>query len=113
MRNKQIIIVLAALLALMLIGTALAEPPTPTNPAPSPTSPVDPLGNMRDWMDRYWGQGSFDSMHSSPEGMVETCNSMMGSGGMMGGGSMMGNGARTSSQGSYGGMMGSGSWAPR
>lgn len=138
-RFKWIAITLGAVLTLTVLGTALAEPPAPGTPKPTP--PAGTLGDMRSWMDSYFGQGTFDRMHSSWEGMVDTCNSIMGEGGMMGGaggmmggpggmmggaggmmggaGGMMGNGSRTgpgtrtsTGQGTYGGMMG-GNWAPR
>src|SRR3989304_3385910 len=101
-RLKWIAITLGAVLTLSVLGTALAQPPAPGTPKPAP--PAGPLGDMRDWMDSYFGQGTFDKMHSSWEGMVDTCNSIMGEGGMMGSGGMMGGAGGM--MGGAGGMMG-------
>lgn len=132
-RAKWIAVVAGALLTVALLGTALAEPPTPTTPATPPTPQTDNWDSMRDWMDSQYGEGFFDRMHGSYEGMTESCNTMMGSGaagggmmgggmmgsgtwsgGMMGGGTwgggMMGPAAGASAQGRYGGIMGQ--WAP-
>ncbi|MDO8690080.1 MAG: hypothetical protein Q7R39_08745 [Dehalococcoidia bacterium] len=101
MRKAIWIAVLAgALLTVLLVGPALAGPPAPGATA---TPAVGDWGAMRDWMDAQWGQGFFDRMHGSPEGMVETCNTMMGGGGMMG------SGTGSTTQGHSGGMMGPGS----
>ncbi|MDP2661666.1 MAG: hypothetical protein Q8R28_13135 [Dehalococcoidia bacterium] len=112
MRKAMWIAVLAgALLTVFLVGTALAEPPTPGAPvAPA----VGDWGAMRDWMDAQWGQGFFDRMHGSPEGMGEACNTVMGSGGMVGfgigsttqhSGGMMGPGGPATQTGGWGSMM--------
>lgn len=110
-KTKWIAMIVGTLLAAVLLGTALAEPPTPTNPS-SPPPPGANWESMRNWMDSIWGEGFFDRMHSSPEAMTESCNTMMGSGGMMGAGGMMGSGGMMgnwsggATQGRYGGMMG-------
>lgn len=108
-RSKWLALAMGALLTMSLIGTALAEPPTPAEPTP----PAGNWENMRGWMDSQFGEGFFDKMHGSWEGMTEACNTMAGAGGMMGGGAtgsgftgsggMMGGGFTSS-----GGMMGSG-----
>ena len=118
-RAKWIAIIAGTLLTVFLVGTALADPPTPTKPANPATAPAGGWEAMRDWMDSRWGQGFFDRMHGSSEGMVETCNTMMGSGGMMdnggmmGSGGMMGPGTGMGTQSPYGGMMGPGNTPTR
>ncbi len=106
-----IAVLVGALLTVLLVGTALAEPPAPG--APTPPAMGD-WGGMRDWMDAQWGQGFFDRMHASPEAMVETCNTMMSGGGMMGfgdgstpqgHGGMMTPGSRATQTGGWGSMM--------
>lgn len=115
-RARLLVLLAGALLTLAVLGTALADPPTPTTPPPTP--PTGSGDTMREWMDNQWGKGFFDQMHSSSEGMVGSCNTMMSSGAMTGSGGMMGNGAMAGNSGmmgngagptngrGYGGMMG-------
>lgn len=108
-KSKWLALAMGALLTMSLIGTALAEPPTPAEPTP----PAGNWENMRGWMDSQFGEGFFDKMHGSWEGMTEACNTMAGAGGMMGGsatgsGGMMGGGATGSGFTGSSGMMGGG-----